>query len=118
VTSSSFSAAEHIRRRTEFQHIYEHGAKVHGRYAILFILPNQRSFGRLGVAATRKFGGAVHRNRAKRLIREVFRQNKLGAGYDVVVVPKRQMLEASLTAFEAEYRQNIQRRVRPGTGSL
>ena len=108
-----FPRVERIRRRADFRHVYEHGSKVHGRYATLFILPNTRPVGRLGVAATKKLGGAVRRNRAKRLIREVFRQNKLAPGFDVVVVPKRELLDATLTAFEAEYRQNIQRRLRP-----
>ena len=49
--------------------------------------------GRLGIAATKKLGGAVVRNRAKRLIREVFRRNKIAPGFDVVVVPKRELLD-------------------------
>ena len=85
---------------------------MHGRYATVFILPNGQALGRLGIAATKKLGGSVQRNRAKRLIREVFRHNKLAHGFDVVVVPKRELLEATPKAFEAEYRQNIQRRVR------
>jgi ribonuclease P protein component len=103
---------ERIRRRVEFKRVYEHGARVHGRYATLFILPNGLPVGRLGIAATRKLGGAVERNRAKRLIREVFRHNKLAPGFDVVVVPRRELLDANLTAFETEYRANIQRRLR------
>jgi len=67
--------------------------------------------GRLGIAATKKLGGAVRRNRAKRLIREIFRRNNIAAGFDIVVVPKRELLDASLTALEADYRQNIERRI-------
>jgi ribonuclease P protein component len=66
----------------------------------------------LGIAASRKFGGSVERNRAKRLIREVFRRNKIAAGYDVVIVPKRELLNASLNALEEDYRQNLRRSVR------
>ena len=106
-----FRPAERIRRRAEFQQIYDRGARVRGRYATLFILPNKLQVSRLGVAVTRKLGGAVQRNRAKRLIREIFRRNKIASGFDVVVVPKRELLDASLTALEAEYRQNIERRL-------
>ena len=77
--------------------MYEQGARIHGRYCTLFILPNAGGVGRLGIAATRKLGGAVQRNRAKRLIREVFRRNKIAPGFDVVVVPKRDLLDASLS---------------------
>jgi ribonuclease P protein component len=75
-------------------------------------LANQHSVGRLGIAATRKFGGAVQRNRAKRLIREVFRRNKIAPGFDIVVIPKRELLDASLSALEADYRTTIERRAR------
>ena len=70
------------------------------------VRPAQRAgaVGRLGIAATKKLGGAVQRNRAKRLIREVFRRNKIAPGFDVVVVPKRELLDASLTTLEADYR--------------
>ena len=105
-------ACERIRRRADFQQAYEHGARVHGRYSTLFILPNKLDVGRLGIAATKKLGGAVQRNRAKRLIREVFRHNKIASGFDVVVVPKRELLQATLTVLEADYRSLLERRLR------
>jgi ribonuclease P protein component len=52
----------------------------------------------------------VARNRAKRLIRDVFRRNKIAPGFDVVVIPKRALLEASLSTFESEFRQLLDRR--------
>jgi ribonuclease P protein component len=54
----------------------------------------------------------VQRNRAKRLIREVFRRNKIAQGLDVIVIPKRELLGASLTALEDDYRALIARRGR------
>ena len=78
----------------------------------MFVLPNQRTVGRLGIAATKKLGGAVQRNRAKRLIREVFRRNNGAPGFDVVVIPKRELLDATLTVLEADYRNSLDRRFR------
>jgi ribonuclease P protein component len=112
-----FRPHEHIRRRVEFQHVYEHGARVHGRFATVFVLANERPVGRLGIAATKKLGGAVQRNLAKRLIREVFRRNNIAPGYDVVVVPKRELFDATLASLEADYRHSLERRLgarRPG----
>jgi ribonuclease P protein component len=106
------SRIERIRRRVEYQAVYDRGEKVHGRYLTLFALGNTTPVGRLGIAATRKLGGAVERNRAKRLIREVFRRNKLAPGFDVVVVPKRELLDASLSALEAEFRSTLERSLR------
>jgi ribonuclease P protein component len=77
----------------------------------LFSKPNGLTVGRLGIAATKKLGGAVVRNRAKRLIREVFRRNDIAPGFDIVVVPRRELLSTSLTILEAEYRSSVTRRV-------
>jgi len=107
-----FRRCERIRRRADYQHVYDHGIRVRGRYSTVFLLANSREGGRLGIAATRKLGGAVARNRAKRLIREIFRRNKIASGFDVVVVPKRELLDASLTVLEADYRNILERRLR------
>jgi ribonuclease P protein component len=77
------------------------------------VLANDGTVGRLGIAATKKLGGAVERNRAKRLIREIFRRNNIAPGFDIVVIPKRELLDANLTVLEAEYRHHIERRLRP-----
>jgi ribonuclease P protein component len=108
-----FRPEERIRRRAEFKQVYERGVRVHSRYSTVFILSNERGAARLGIAATRKLGGAVQRNRAKRLIREVFRRNKIAAGFDVVIIPKRDLLDASLSALETDYRTLLERRLRP-----
>jgi ribonuclease P protein component len=111
-----FARRERLRRRAEFQQVYERGTRMHGRFFTVFLLPGEPSAGRLGIAATKKLGGAVQRNRAKRLIREVFRRNKIARGFDVVVVPKREMLDASLTTLEAEYRNIVERGLRRHRG--
>ena len=107
-----FRPSEHIRRRAEFQRVYDRGVRIRGRFSTTFVLPNQCGVGRLGIAATKKLGGSVLRNRAKRLIREVFRRNKIASGFDVVVVPTRDLLGASLTVLETEYRGLVERGMR------
>jgi len=96
----------------DFERVYELGTRIGGRYSTTFVLANGQAASRLGIAATRKLGGAVVRNRAKRLIREVFRRNKITSGYDIVIVPKRPLLDAALTALEADYRATIERHLR------
>jgi ribonuclease P protein component len=113
VAPADFRPQERIRRRAEFLEIYAKGARIHGRYSTIFVLANSLNIGRLGIAATKKLGGSVERNRAKRLIREVFRRNKVAPGLDVVVIPKRQLLDASLTVLEADYLNALERRLRP-----
>jgi ribonuclease P protein component len=105
-----FRPAERIRRHSEFQRVYDQGVRIHGRYCSLFVLPNEGA-GRLGITATKKVGGAVRRNRAKRLIREIFRRNKVDR-LDVVVIARRELVDASLTVLEREYRTLLERSTR------
>ena len=60
-------------RRADFQRVYGHGGKVVGCYVVVFALARAGGEKRLGVTATRRVGGAVVRNRARRRVRELFR---------------------------------------------
>ncbi len=110
--AESLAASQRIRRRPEFERVYNQGARIHGRFMTLFVLPNGGEGPRFGVAATRKLGSAVERNRAKRLSREVFRRNKVTAGLDIVIVPRREMLDAPFANLEADYHAALARRDR------
>ena len=113
----SLSASQRIRRRPEFERIYERGARIHGRFMTVFVLPNGGEGPRFGVAATRKLGSAVKRNRAKRLSRELFRRHKVAAGLDIVIVPRREMLDAPFSNLETDYHAALERRDREGPRS-
>ena len=85
------------------------GVRTRGRYLTLFVLPNNLVVSRLGVIATRRLGGAVRRNRSKRLVREIFRLNKTGPGLDIVVLPRPGFFDASFVTLEADYRRTLER---------
>jgi len=81
----------------------------------VFVVGNGGAGARLGIAATRKMGNAVERNRAKRLARELFRRHKLEAGLDVIIVPRREMVDAPFATLEADYLAALARRDRQPT---
>jgi ribonuclease P protein component len=107
-----FRPEERIRRRTEYVAVYDRGRKIPGRLMTVFLLENGLARPRLGIAATRKYGSAVQRNRAKRLVREVFRRHKPSRPLDIVVVPRREMLAADFVRVESEYLAALERRGR------
>ena len=102
--------SDRLRRRSEYDRVYEQGQRVHGQFMIVFRVSSAPSPDtRFGVSASRKFGKAVDRNRAKRVVREIFRLNKPPGGMDIVIVPRRQMLKAPFPLLEADFRRSLTR---------
>jgi ribonuclease P protein component len=102
-----------VRRRGDFQQVFEQGSRFHSRFFTLVLLRTGRTASRLGIVASRKLGGAVDRNRAKRLIREMFRQIQDSQGVDAVVIPRRELLAAPFSDctndFKTLWRRGTQR---------
>jgi ribonuclease P protein component len=74
-----------------------------------FALENEVGSPRLGIAASHKIGNAVVRNKAKRLVRELFRGRKPLKGIDIVVIPRREIVDAAWRNIEADYRAALER---------
>ena len=111
-SSHRFSPERRIRRRSEFQRIFEKGQRVHGRFMTVLVASSQARTARLGIVASKKLGDAVHRNRAKRVIRELFRRTVSTAdrpGFDIVVIPRRELFDATYAALENDFRTVLRR---------
>jgi ribonuclease P protein component len=92
--SECFAQHERIKRKTDFQRVFQQGKKrVSSSFILYSYIEKDRPYRRLGITASRKVGNAVVRNRCKRALREIFRQHKalLPQGVDLVVVVRRTM---------------------------
>lgn len=69
-----FPKSQRLRRPAQFRHVYEHGRRLVGRLFIAWILDTPTQPRAVGIVTSRKIGGAVARNRARRLLREAYRQ--------------------------------------------
>lgn len=98
-----------LRRRAEFLRVYDRGTRYRGRLMTCVALPNEVGAPRLGIAASQKIGNAVIRNRAKRLVRELFRSRKPLKDIDIVVIPRREIVDAPWRNIEADYRAALER---------
>ncbi|HUU96750.1 MAG TPA: ribonuclease P protein component [Phycisphaerae bacterium] len=72
---------------------------------------------RIGIAASKKLGGAVERNLAKRRMREVFRLGATPSGIDIVVIPRRELLAAPFESVQREFASLIDVAMRHGRRS-
>jgi len=108
--SNALPPARRIRRRGEFQRVFDGGRRVHGRHLTIIAAPATGGESRLGIVASKKLGGAVVRNRAKRLIREMFRTNAGPAtASDLVVIPKPSVVSVEAAEVIRDYRATLKR---------
>lgn len=91
-----------IRKNREFNRVYRYGNRLYGDGFAVIYMSNQKQWSRLGISVQRKVGGAVQRNRIKRVIREVFRKNRhlFPQNADVVVTVRPGFAARSFNDFQ------------------
>jgi ribonuclease P protein component len=85
-----FPAGLRVIRRREFERVFDSGVRTSDGRLTLRACMNGLGHSRLGVVVGRKHGGAVRRNRIKRVLREAFRlaRRELPAGLDLLCSPR------------------------------
>jgi ribonuclease P protein component len=103
-----FLRAARLLRRSDFVRVQGKGRRVHTQHFVILLVPGPVQ--RLGVTVGRRVGGATHRNRVKRLVREVFRRNRelFPSDCDIVLVarPGAERLDYATVKSELERAQN------------
>ena len=89
------SRRRRLSRSAEFERVYRQGRSKGNRFLVLYAFPREEGTvaedgPRLGLSVSRRVGGAVERNRVKRVLREAFwaEAERLPAGSDYVVVAR------------------------------
>lgn len=79
-----------LRRDKDFTAIYKKGKSVGERYIVLFYRKNRLPYNRTAFLASKKVGNSVIRNRARRLMKESYRdlEMSLKPGYDLIMIAR------------------------------
>lgn len=79
-----------VRGYRNFRRIISQGKKYVGACSILYVVSGQPAT-KIGIVAGKKIGGAVERNRSKRLLREAVRLNRamIADGFEIVLVARK-----------------------------
>lgn len=79
-----------LNQNKDFRRLYGRGkSKVHPAL-VTYVTKNRVGHCRVGITTSKKIGNAVSRNRARRVIREAYRQllPQIGGNYDLVFVAR------------------------------
>lgn len=100
-----FSKQSVIKKNKSFRIVYRHGKSWANRLVVLYVLPQPKKIAdqrRIGFVTGKKIGGAVVRNRAKRLMKESYRllQNRLVDGVDMILVGRSSLAHSNFQAVE------------------
>lgn len=88
-----------LSRSSDFTRIYRQGSSTASRFLVLYAFERSLKPGdggpRLGLSVSKKLGGAVVRNRVKRLLREAFQgcAEQLAEEYDFVLIARPKLLD-------------------------
>jgi ribonuclease P protein component len=94
-----------ILKSADYRSLYNGGRRLDAGKFVLFGRANELGHHRLGLTVSRKVGGAVIRNRIKRLFREIFRRSsaEIPSHYDLVVNARRVCATVSYAVLREDF---------------
>ena len=101
MSPQTFTKAQHIRSPADFERVYGLKCKVADGVLLVFAAHHENPVTRIGLSVSKKHGGAIVRNRLKRLLREAFRlvQDQIPPHLDLILIPLNKE-KASLAAYQ------------------
>ena len=98
-----------LKLNKDFRRIYGRGRSFVNPAFVTYVLKNRSDDIRIGITVSKKIGGAVSRNRAKRIITAAFREcaHHIPSGYDFVFVARTRILNSKSQSIAADMMKNL-----------
>ena len=100
---------EKLKLNKDFRRIYGRGSSFVNPAFVTYVLKNRNNSIRMGITVSKKIGGAVERNRAKRVITAAFREcaPQIAKGYDFVFVTRTRISKSKSQDIAADMLENL-----------
>ncbi|MEE0927920.1 MAG: ribonuclease P protein component [Acutalibacteraceae bacterium] len=98
-----------LKQNSDFRRIYGRGTAFVDPAFVAYAFKSRTPGIRLGITVSKKIGGAVQRNRAKRILTAAFAQiaGEICSGYDFVLVARTRLLKSKSTDIAASLYKNL-----------
>ena len=95
-----------LKKRYQFSYVYKYGEHVSGCYIVLYFTSSKTKAIKVGLAVTKKIGHAVVRNKIRRRLREVVKNQlpNLKQNYNIIVVAKDNITKAEFSELTSEFK--------------
>lgn len=100
-----------LRKKEDFKQIYKKEKSVPSRFVVLFYKKNEFPYNRKAFLASKKVGNSVQRNRARRLLRESYRQLEadIPSGWDFIFIARNAILDSKCEDVKNSMRSTLKR---------
>jgi len=87
-----------LNQNKDFRSLYYRGKSNVSQFLVMYVRKNRYGFNRIGITSGKKLGGAVERNRSRRLIREAYRliSSEIVGSWDIVFVARTRTVKATM----------------------
>lgn len=100
-----------LKENKDFRRLYYRGKSAAGANLVTYVMKRKAPQTRIGITTGKKIGGAVERNRARRVIRAAFSQleDRLLCNYDIVFVARTNTTKVKMQDVLADMEKQLQK---------
>ena len=100
-----------LTRSADFERLRAEGRAWRHPFLTLSVAPNALAYNRFGFITSRKLGGAVVRNRVRRLLREAVRLSlpHMRVGFDIVLIARNEIVGQPYNKISAVLEEQLKR---------